>query len=185
MWTSFLKAFFVYIIVLGIQEIGLGTYYAFKRQRIEKLRWLSRGISWIAIAVLGLWLLKHGWLNSWDEPASFVMALLPAVIMSVSEIYIKVRVEHQPFSSVFSQPRAKPRTQPQSPRNVEPLTRRFALLSSFIAGLFALEAAVVFSIVSPELLGIRWWVVIVALVTLVGLAFGMYLIKLNRFRVPT
>ena len=181
MWISFLKAFLVYGIVLGIEYIGLGIYYAFKRKRIEKLRWSLRGISGIAIAVLGLWLLKHGWLDSLDEPAFLVIALLPPVIMSAFEIYIKVRVEHQPFSSVFSQPKA----QPQPPTNVEAATTRFALLAACFTGLLALQAAAVFSIVSPELLRIRWWVVIVALVTLLGFVFGMYLLKLNRDRIAT
>lgn len=137
MWTSFLRAFFVYGIVLGLEDIGLGIYYAFKQKRIEKLRWLARGISWIAIAALGLWLLKRGWLDSWDEPASLVLALMPAVTMSLFEIYLKVRVEHRPFSSVFSLP--EPEAQPQPPGNVQPATTRIALFSGPFSGFFALQ----------------------------------------------
>lgn len=177
MWPSFFKAFFVFNIVMGFDEIALGIYYAFKgRPKVMTVRWLLRGTSWVAMASLGLWLANNGYLSSWDEPGAILIAFLPVVTFWIIEIYIKVGIEHQSWSSVFDKPVA-PR---QSTQRDYPSTTRSALMFGLMTGLIMLEFAVVASIVSPELLSVVGWIAVVALASLFGLALGLYFVWVNR-----
>ena len=172
MWPSFLNAFLVYIVVLGIQDFLIVGYYAYKRRRIDSIRWFARGLSWIVVAALAFWLIRMGRLQTWDSPEVFVLAMLPPLTSYAIEIYIIVRVEHRQWTSVFNK-YAETRPTQDSPSPV-----RKALILGLGMGLMVTEFAIVSFFVAPELLGFRWWIVVVAAGVMIVIFVGFYFLMI-------
>jgi hypothetical protein len=174
MWTSFLKAFLVLMLVMGIQEFWSAGYYAYKRRRIESLRWLWRGLSWIIVAVLAFWLIRLGRLQAWDSPETLILAFLPLLASYAIEIYITVRIEHRPWTSVFNN-----YAEPCPTQNSQSPIRK-ALMVGLGMSLMVTEFAIVSFFVAPELLGIGWWSVAIASAVMIGIFVGFYFLVINR-----
>ena len=174
MWPSFLKAFLVLMIVLGIQDFWTAGYYAYKRRRTESLRWLWRGLSWIILAVLAFWLIGLGRLQAWDSPETLVLASLPLLASYAIEIYIAVRIKHRRWTSVFNN-----YAEPCPTQDSQSIIRK-ALMVGLGLSLMVTEFAIVSFFVAPELLDIGWWSVVVASAIMIGIVVGFYFVVLNR-----
>jgi hypothetical protein len=170
MWTSFLRAFFVFGMVMGGEEIVYGVYWAIKKNRLMTLRWVLRGASFLLVYSLSYWWLSSHTGDFWDEPLFYVLAFCPAALILAIEAYLRVYVEKKPVSSMFEQP----------PENISDWERMQTLGKKRFVGSFALVfglamvcPAIVFSVVSPELLAFYWWPLIILMLALIGLIAGI------------
>ncbi|MDQ1639985.1 MAG: hypothetical protein QOF62_3324 [Pyrinomonadaceae bacterium] len=170
MWNSFFRAFFVVGMVMGGEEIVYSVYWAIKKNRLLTLRWLLRGTSFLLVYAVSYW-----WLSSrsgvlWDEPLFYILAFCPTVLTMASEVYLRVYVEKKPVASMFERPSGN-NNDPESMKRLG--KKRFVAGFALVFGLIMVCPAIVFSIVSPELLAFYWWPLIILILAFVGLLVGI------------
>jgi di/tricarboxylate transporter len=170
MWNSFFRAIFIVGIVIGFQETCLGIYWLTKRNRLMALRWLLRGTSSLVVFSFLLWWLLERSLDPWDDTRFWLLILSLGPLTLGIEAYLRVHIEHKPARSMFEQrsdwnPTAWKKTRISG-------KARFIAAHVLLFSLAMVVPAIVFSVVSPELLAPYWWPLIILTLGLIGFAAG-------------
>ena len=170
MWNSFIRAWFIFGIILGFEEVCLSAYWFWKKNRVMGWRWLLRGISFLIIHSFGLWWLVRRNPDVWNDLRFLLLFFAPLVITMGVEAVVRVRIERKKLGTMFSeQPQQEQRPWAEIRRR-----GRMRFIGTYVLAftLSVIMPAIVFSFISPELLKPYWWVAIVLVVASIGFLIG-------------
>lgn len=170
MWNSFFRAFFLVGIIMGFEEICFGVYWLTKRNRLMALRWVLRGTSFLGVYSLLLWWLLERSLDPWNDIRFWILMLSLAPLTLGIEAFLRVHIEHKPLRSMFEQRADDPLPAWKETRGLG--KTRFIGGYVLVFTLVTVMPAIVFSVVSPELLAPYWWPLIILVLGLIGFVVG-------------
>ena len=164
MSSGFNRAFIVLWIVFGVESLLWGIFFLFRRNgRVRAIQSFLRGAFYIVYFSVAYYLFKRGFFQ--DQDISTVALLLGFSGTSLILEFV--------LAGGANRPPPKPMTaaiwQQQKGNKF-----KFMLVTTLGVGIVALTTAIVFRIVSPEVLGLRWWVLITIATFLAGSLIGIF-----------
>lgn len=164
MSPSFLKALFISLIVFGIEGFLLGVGFSFrsKTRGARAAKFLLKGAVYIIEFSIALSLLAYGFIFS------EVALLILFIVIVLAELSLEVFFKR--MSSAVSPRRAMTKERWQNVRDRG--KRQFVLILTFGFGWVLVTPSIVFSVVSPEIVPIYCWAVMILSLALIGLILG-------------